>query len=99
MKLASLRQEASKHLPLTGPDLDVVILTAMPSIGSRCMVHVRSLAVGFDWEHGKMILTPETSLYTRDNQTEVDRLTKEVDRLVMEKMGLERQLRALRKAP
>lgn len=94
MKLAVLLHHLQKNFRHTGPDLEVVVVTKMPSIGPRCLVPIESAAPGIDWEHGKLVLTPKQALYTRDNQTEVERLRGEIDKLMMKQMHMQRALRA-----
>ena len=38
-------------------DWEVAIITSDPSIGARSHVLVRSANIGFDWEHGKLMMT------------------------------------------
>ena len=78
--------------PMARADMDVVIATAMPSLGGRQMSHIKNVSCGFDWEAGKLVITPSFPLYTRDQQTEIRLLTQQRDRAMLENARLKRQL-------
>jgi hypothetical protein len=49
-------------------DPEVMIMIKLPydTVGSRPMVPVKSMSLGFDWEDGKFIIAPEEDLTPSD---------------------------------
>jgi hypothetical protein len=49
-------------------DPEVMILIKLPynTVGSRPMVPVKNISMGFDWEAGKFIITPEEDITPSD---------------------------------
>lgn len=72
MTLTELKKyvdHAIEERPYSG-DIDVVIPNSKPSIGGISCTHVKYASTGIDWDSGKFILTPETSLIEKPKKYE-----------------------------
>lgn len=52
-------------------DWDLVIPLAQPSVGAVATCRVRSIGMGFDWEHGMAMLHPEGRLTEKTKPQDV----------------------------
>ena len=69
MKLSELHRIVNLyHRDEHYEDPEVVILIKLPynTVGSRPMVSVKNITMGFDWEAGKFIIMPEEDLTPSD---------------------------------
>ena len=69
MKLSELHRIVNLyHRDGHHEDPEVMILIKLPytTVGSRPMVAVKSINMGFDWEAGKFIIAPEEDLTPSD---------------------------------
>jgi hypothetical protein len=69
MKLSELHQIVNLyHRDDHYEDPEVMILIKLPynTVGSRPMVPVKNISMGFDWEAGKFIITPEEDITPAD---------------------------------
>lgn len=68
MKLSELKKYIDHHLKYERDDPNVVIQIKLPysTVGARPSVGVKSVQMGFDWDAGKFILTPEEPLTPSD---------------------------------
>jgi hypothetical protein len=68
MKLSELKLFVDQHLQYTIEDPRVVIQIKLPysTVGAQPTVEVKSVNMGFDWDDGKFILTPEEQLTPSD---------------------------------
>jgi hypothetical protein len=75
MKLSELHRIVNLYWNDTIPehrDQEVMISIELPyaTVGSGPMVGVKSASAGFDWEHGKFILYPESPLTPPNEELE-----------------------------
>jgi hypothetical protein len=49
-------------------DPEIEIEIKRPCCGGTPCVFVKSCGVGFDWDHGRLILVPEKDLICKDNK-------------------------------
>jgi hypothetical protein len=69
MKLSELHRIVNLHYRPEWPeDPEIMIMIKLPynTVGSRPMVPVKNISMGFDWEAGKFIITPEEDLTPSD---------------------------------
>ena len=65
--------------------------------GGRHMVDVSSVNEGFDWEKGRLIITPAEPLYIRTENQEIEYLLKQFDLVIQELIQVKQALRAARR--
>lgn len=99
MKLSELQTLVNKLYDPKYPhrDADVVIEVTMPytTIGGTRTIGVKNFRMGFDWDNGKFIITPNEKLTFSDNEfakqmTEMQEL---VSKLLFENRHLKSQLK------
>jgi hypothetical protein len=68
MKLSELKKYIDRHLEYERDDPNVVIQIKLPynTVGAQPTVQVKSVQMGFDWDAGKFIITPEEPLTPSD---------------------------------
>lgn len=68
MKLSELKQFVDRALEYQRDDPQVVIQIRLPysTVGAQPSVQVKSVHMGFDWDQGKFIFTPEEELTPSD---------------------------------
>jgi hypothetical protein len=71
MKLSELQRVVNAHHNeerMVREDPEVVIQVKLPysTVGGQPTVRVKSIQMGFDWDHGKFIITPEENLSPAD---------------------------------
>lgn len=83
-------------------DDDVMVGISLPysTVGAYPMVKVKSAVSGFDWEHGKFIIWPESNLYPADEELKASfkKLEKRASDLMLKNMDLEREIKRLKNA-
>lgn len=79
---------------------EVMIGIRLPysTVGAYPMVKVKSAVSGFDWEHGKFIIWPDSDLYpSHDELNEKFKvMQKQSHDLFMKNMDLEREIKRLK---
>jgi hypothetical protein len=83
MKLSELKEIIDVHMAseYTPKDVKVVVRVVRPhSIGALPTVDIQHANMGFDWDHGKFILTAESDL-REINRDEIKQLRKKIDEL------------------
>jgi hypothetical protein len=82
-------------------DPEVMILIKLPyaTVGSRPMVHVKSITMGFDWEDGKFIIAPDEDLTPsdRDFATQMKKMQERAGFADYENRNLKAEIRRLKK--
>jgi hypothetical protein len=69
MKLSELHRIVNLHHRdghYEDPEVMIMIKLPYSTVGSRPMVPVKSMSLGFDWEDGKFIIAPEEDLTPSD---------------------------------
>lgn len=79
----------------TRDDPTVVIARSDPSVGPRASTALSYINVGFDWDHGKVLLVPSAPLYERTTEDEVAMLRKQLDGLARDLVQARRRIREL----
>lgn len=80
---------------------EVMIGIRLPyqTVGAYPMVKVKSAVSGFDWEHGKFMIWPESDLYPSNDELieKFKVMEKQSHVLFMKNMELEKEIRRLNK--
>jgi hypothetical protein len=65
MKASELKEIVDRLVETRRDDHSVMVLVnrGFPAVGGRHMVGMKSVSVGFDWERGRLILTPTEPVY------------------------------------
>jgi hypothetical protein len=79
--------------------VEVVVITTDPSIGPRASTPVKSVGLGFDWEHNRLVLETETPLMfqKKDLQDEIRKVREEYGKKWLDQQRRIRELEALLK--
>jgi hypothetical protein len=101
MKLSELSTLLNKIIEHTEVDLEVGIVTKLPypTIGSHPMTAVKSISAGFDWDHGMLMIWPESNLAPEESRLKemFDKLEKVRYKELNENRELKRQIKELEK--
>ena len=102
MKFSELKRLVDlHHRPDHYEDPEVVIQIKLPyvTVGAKPSVSLKSVQMGFDWEHGKFILMPEENLTPSDRDF-AEQMKKMQDRAGWadyENRGLKAEIKKLKK--
>jgi hypothetical protein len=101
MKLSELSRQLNEIIKHTEVDLEVGIVTKVPypTIGSHPMTAVKSISAGFDWDHGNLMIWPESNLAPEEKRLKemFDKLEKERYKEYNENRELKRKIKELEK--
>ena len=82
-------------------DPEVVIQIKLPysTVGGQPTVRVKSIQMGFDWDHGKFIITPEENLTPadRDFAEQMRKMQDDLGWAKYENRGLKAEIKKLKK--
>jgi len=82
-------------------DPEVVIQIKLPysTMGGQPTVRVKSLQMGFDWDHGKFIITPEENLTPadRDFAEQMRKMQDDLGWVKLENHKLKQEIKKLKK--
>ena len=104
MKLSELHRVVNLyHREGHYEDPEVMIMIKLPytTVGSRPMVSVRSTNMGFDWEKGKFIITPEEDLTPadRDFAEKMRDMQEKCSHALLENRRLKAEIKKLKSKP
>ena len=104
MKLSELHRVVNLyHREGHYEDPDVMIMIKLPytTVGSRPMVAVRSTNMGFDWEKGKFIITPDEDLTPadRDFAEKMRDMQEKCSHALLENRRLKAEIKKLKSKP
>lgn len=96
-----LVKELIETLGLCSPENKISILIKKPytTIGGNPVTNIRSVYEGFDWDYGKTMLIPESSLWEVDKTQadEMKTLNDKIGWLEYEKRNLKSEIAKLKK--
>jgi hypothetical protein len=79
---------------------EVVIVTKLPypTVGAHPMTKVKAATTGFDWEHGKFMIWPESDLYPPNDELneKFKKMEKQSNALIMKNFEFERKIKRLK---
>lgn len=82
-------------------DQEVMIVVKLPyqTVGAHPMRAVKAVSPGFDWEHGKFMIWPESDLYpsSEDIAEMFKRMERETGALYRKNIELESEIKRLKK--
>jgi hypothetical protein len=104
MKLSELHRVVNLyHREGHYEDPEVMIMIKLPytTVGSRPMVSVRSTNMGFDWEKGKFIITPDEDLTPadRDFAEKMRDMQEKCSHALLENRRLKAEIKKLKSKP
>jgi len=104
MKLSELHRLVSVYHDeerMVREDPEVVIQIKLPysTVGGQPTVRVKSIQMGFDWDHGKFIITPEENLTPadRDFAEQMRKMQDDLGWVKYENRGLKAEIKKLKK--
>jgi hypothetical protein len=102
MKLSELHRLVNVYQErMMREDPEVVVQIKLPysTMGGQPTVPVKSLQMGFDWDHGKFIITPEENLTPadRDFAEQMRKMQDDLGWVKLENHKLKQEIKKLKK--
>jgi hypothetical protein len=101
MKVGELYEHIGRMVTYSDKDAEVVIQIKLPytTVGGSPVVKVKHVQLGFDWDQGKFIITPEEDLTPsdRDFAKQMKEMQERAYQADYENRGLKAEIRQLKK--
>lgn len=78
--------------------MKVVVRRGDPSIGPLAVTEIQAAHPGFDWDHGRLILTPAEKVYIHEDEVEIRKLRATLESLAWENQTLKLELNKIKRS-